>query len=125
MQPEIQNRRFADFKVHNDMPHLTTVSRITPEGFMKSIGYISADYGNGECPPVYQSLDNNGDDLFPETENYAEAESNFESYAKRLTLEFSEKSRKTKHLQTLQNEGEIKSLRIRKGRNEKAIGISK
>jgi hypothetical protein len=121
MQTTRTHEQFADFQRPKTILEPITVNRILPDSSKEWIGYISTDFLNGDCPPIYLSFNTQGEELFPATEHYTEAEAMFERYAKRLS---NESLQKINYIQTTQKEEEIKNIRAGKGRTEKSIAIT-
>jgi hypothetical protein len=119
---QTENKRFADFSpLPQDVQANIIVKRILPDGSKEPIGWICQDFSDFNNAPTYLCLDEYGEELFPPTVDYAEAESRFERFAKRLS-----QNERTKTVNGIrQRKEEITNVREKKGRNEKQIAITK
>ena len=105
MKTELINEVFADFKIPERPFGHVIVSRFHTDGNTSPLGRIYQDLGNGERMLTYISVDSNGEELFPPTEDWCTVENNFERYAKKIS----------------QREEEINMLRAIKNNQELTI----
>lgn len=85
MKTELINEVFADFKIPEIPFGHVKVNRFHADGKTSPLGRIYQDFGNGDGILTYVSVDNEGEELFPPTEDWCTVENNFEKYAKRLS----------------------------------------
>ena len=85
MKTEMINEVFADFKMPDRPFGHVIVNRFHADDTASPLGRIYQDFGNGDGVLTYVSVDNQGEELFPRTEDWCTVENNFESYAKRIS----------------------------------------
>ncbi|MFA6922889.1 MAG: hypothetical protein WC223_01425 [Bacteroidales bacterium] len=126
MRTETINKITTEFKMPKTIGDPVIVNCIMPDGSKQHVGYIYQNISDDdEFSTIYVSTDNEGEQVFPPTDNWQDLEDRFERYAKKVSQKDFDEKKIEIYLSDYEAKlNEIKDLRDSKKINSKCREIN-